>query len=164
MLLYFVCMFMSIQMIIICLLVIPVDVPPLPPRPLPLHNHNHQTLLLPHSIYLFFLPCSHFYHIHGNLYHPLWKYRHLWLSWILPCPWRNIMLSKTLGYCHPHQNHLVHSHYRCHHYGGAVDNLSGCQNIICPPACPRWCSLDSIQKLAHFPSAYSYPPYPNFWP
>ena len=70
-----------------------------------------------------------------------------------------MMLPVTLGFRHPHQNRLIHSHGRRHHYGGAVDHLSGCQNLILYPARQRWCSLRSIQKLARFPSVASYPPY-----
>ena len=46
------------------------------------------------------------------------------------------MLPMTLGCRHPHHNFLVHSRCRRHHYGGAVDHLSGCQNILRPAACP----------------------------
>ena len=107
----------------------------------------------------YFLPRSHCYHIHGYLYPLLRKYHHLWLSCLLPSPWRNIMLPMIIGCRHTHHNRMLHSFFRRHHYGGAVDHLSGCQKILCPPARSRWCSLDSIQKLACFPSASTYPSY-----
>ena len=69
------------------------------------------------------------------------------------------MLPINLGYRHPCHNYQVYSQCCCHHYGGAVDHSSGCQNPLCPPDRPRWCSLGSIQKMAHFLSAAVYPPY-----
>ena len=65
----------------------------------------------------------------------------------------------NLGCRHPHQNCLVHSCCRRHHYGGAVDNLSGCKKPLFPSDRPRRCSMVSIQKLACFPSVADYPPY-----
>ena len=45
---------MSPQMIDIFPLGLPATVSPLPPHPILLHHHNNQTLLLPHSLRLFF--------------------------------------------------------------------------------------------------------------
>ena len=83
------------------------------------------------STYIF-LPHSHWYHIHGHLCPLLQKYCHMWLSFPLPRSWQNILLPMTLGCYHPHQNSLVHSFCCCHHYGGAVEHLSGCQNLFSP--------------------------------
>ena len=139
-------------------------VSPFPPHQLLLHHHNHHILLLPQPPRLFFLPCSHCYYIHGHVYPPPRQYHHLWLSWLSTHPWQHIMLTMTLGCCHPHRNRLLHSRCRPHHYGGSVDNLSGCQNVLSTPALPRWCSLGSIQKLARFSSAAVYPPYLSLRP
>ena len=106
-----------------------------------------------------FLPRYHCYHSHGHLCPLLCKYCHLWLSFPLPRTWRNILLPMKLGYRYPHQNCLVHSCCCRHHYGGAVDHLSSCQNIICSPARPRQCSLGSIKNLSRFPSVAPYPTY-----
>ena len=113
-------------------------------------------LYLTLSAYFLFL--AHCCHINGHLYSPLWKYHHLRLSLLLPFPWWNVLLPTNLGFNHPHHNCLAHSCCRCHHYDGVVDHLSGFQNILRPPARPRWCSLDSIQKLPRFKSAAVYPP------
>ena len=146
-------------MIYICPLGISATVSCLPPYLLFIHHHNHRTLILPHSLCLFFIPHSHRYHIRGRLYLSPRKYHHIWLSCLPPSPWQNIMLLVTLGCCHLHNNCLVHTRFHCYHCGGAVDYSSGCQNLLCAPARPRWCSLVSIQKLARFSSVDTYHSY-----
>ena len=98
-------------------------------------------------------------YIHGQLCPLLRKYHHMWLPFLLPRLWRHILIPMTLGWRHPHQNRLVHSRCCRHHYGGAVDHLSGGQNLLHPLACPKQCSLGSIKKLDRFPSVAAYPPY-----
>ena len=56
----------------------------------------------------------------------------------------------TLGCCHPHQNRMLHIRFSLLHYGGAVDHLLGCQNLLFPPGHPRLCSLRFIQKTGMF--------------
>ena len=75
------------------------------------------------------------------------------------------MLPTTLVCLHLHQNRLVHSPCCHHYYGDDVYHLSGCQNILRPPARLRRCSLGFIEKLARFPSVAAYPTYldPRPW-
>ena len=47
------------------------------------------------------------------------------------------MLPMNLGCRHLNQNNLGHSLCRRHNYGDAVDHVSGRQNFLRPPDCPR---------------------------
>ena len=137
-------------MIDLCTLGLPATISTLPPHPLLLHYRNHQTLILPHSLRLFFLPHSNWYHIHGNLYPHLQQYHYMWLLCLIPRPWWNILFPIILGCRHPHNNRLVHSCCRRHHYGGSIDHLSGCQKILRPPPRPRGFSPWIHSKIVQF--------------